>query len=134
MAMGETTGSAGGMAAPGGEGGDSGMGAGAGEPAESDEPDEPPVSPDMTWREIVAIAPLLAGIVFLGVFPKPFFDRVNPSVDHLLSHVQAAAPQVHLPAQARPQVIYSVPADQNVDAPPGSSSTQSPPVGNGGGQ
>lgn len=71
--------------------------------------------PDMTWREIVAIAPLLAGIVFLGVFPKPFFDRVNPSVDHLLTHVQQAAPQVHVPAQARPQVRYSVPSDQQVD-------------------
>ena len=70
----------------------------------------------MTWREIVAIAPLLAGIVFLGVFPKPFFDRVNPSVDHLLDHVQHAAPQVHVPAQARPQVHYTVPANQNVDS------------------
>lgn len=76
----------------------------------------PPPRPDMTWREIVAIAPLLAGIVFLGIFPKPFFDRVNPSVDHLLDHVQHAAPQVHVPAQARPQVHYTVPADQNVDS------------------
>ena len=72
---------------------------------------------DMSWREIAAIAPLLAGIVFLGVYPKPFFDRVNPSVDHLLNHVQAAAPQIHVPPQARPQVRYSVPADQNVDTP-----------------
>ncbi|HET6915155.1 MAG TPA: NADH-quinone oxidoreductase subunit M [Acidimicrobiales bacterium] len=79
------------------------------------ETETPPVRPDMTWREIVAIAPLLAGIVFLGVFPKPFFDRVNPSVDHLLTHVQQAAPQVHVPAQARPQVRYSVPSDQQVD-------------------
>lgn len=79
------------------------------------EEDLPPARPDMTWREIIAIAPLLAGIVFLGVFPKPFFDRVNPSVDHLLDHVQHAAPQVHVPPQARPQVHYTVPASQNVD-------------------
>jgi NADH-quinone oxidoreductase subunit M len=78
---------------------------------------EPPLPGDMTWREIVAIAPLLAGIVFLGVFPKPFFDRVNPSVDHLLDHVQHAAPQVHVPPQARPQVRYTVPSDQEVDSP-----------------
>ena len=73
---------------------------------------------DMSWRELAAVAPLLAGIVFLGVYPKPFFDRVNPSVDHLLDHVQAAAPQVHVPAQGRPQVTYSVPSDQNVDGRP----------------
>jgi hypothetical protein len=53
--------------------------------------------------------------VFLGVFPKPFFDRVNPSVDHLLTHVERAAPQVHVPPQARPQVQYSVPDSQDVD-------------------
>ena len=73
---------------------------------------------DMSWRELAAVAPLLAGIVFLGVYPKPFFDRVNPSVDHLLDHVQTAAPQVHVPAQGRPQVSYIVPSDQNVDGRP----------------
>jgi NADH-quinone oxidoreductase subunit M len=73
---------------------------------------------DMSWRELAAVAPLLAGIVFLGVYPKPFFDRVNPSVDHLLDHVQTAAPQVHVPAQGRPQVTYIVPSDQNVDGRP----------------
>jgi NADH-quinone oxidoreductase subunit M len=70
---------------------------------------------DLSWRELFAVAPLLAGIVFLGVYPKPFFDRVNPSVGHLLDHVQTAAPQVHVPAQGRPQVIYLVPPTQAVD-------------------
>ena len=36
--------------------------------------------------------PLLAGIVFLGVYPKPFLDRVTPSVNHLLAHVQHVDP------------------------------------------
>lgn len=102
-----------GAVAPVGGGGGAG---GAGLRAAGGDRELPPTRPDMTWREIVAIAPLLAGIVFLGVFPKPFFDRVNPSVDHLLDHVQHAAPQVHVPAQARPQVHYTVPADQNVDS------------------
>jgi len=70
---------------------------------------------DMSWRELAAVTPLLAGILFLGIYPKPFFDRVNPSVDHLLTHVQTAAPQVHVPAEGRPQVIYLVPANQSVD-------------------
>ncbi len=84
---------------------------------------------DMSWRELAAVAPLLAGIVFLGIYPKPFFDRVNPSVDHLLTHVQTAAPQVHVPAQGRPQVIYLVPANQNVDP---SARTTSAALGGGG--
>lgn len=84
---------------------------------------------DMSWRELAAVTPLLAGILFLGIYPKPFFDRVNPSVDHLLTHVQTAAPQVHVPAEGRPQVIYLVPANQNVD--PSARTTAS--VGSGGG-
>ncbi|HEX6394833.1 MAG TPA: NADH-quinone oxidoreductase subunit M [Acidimicrobiales bacterium] len=79
--------------------------------------------PDMSWRELFAVAPLLAGIVFLGVYPKPFLDRVNPSVGHLLDHVQTAAPQVHVPVQGRPQVVYLVPPTQNVD--PGTGTTAS---------
>jgi len=78
---------------------------------------------DMSWRELFAVAPLLAGIVFLGVYPKPFFDRVNPSVGHLLNHAQAAAPQIHVPEQGRPQVAYTVPPTQNVDTGTGATAS-----------
>ena len=44
--------------------------------------------PDMTWRERAAMAPLLALIVFIGVFPKPLLDRINPSVEQLIDHVE----------------------------------------------
>jgi NADH-quinone oxidoreductase subunit M len=70
---------------------------------------------DISWREIGAIAPLLVGIVFLGVYPKPFLDRVTPSVDHLLAHVQTADPSFHIPSQGRSTVSYTVPANQRVD-------------------
>jgi NADH-quinone oxidoreductase subunit M len=45
--------------------------------------------PDMTWRERGVMAPLLVLIVFLGVYPKPVLDRVQPSVERLLSHVES---------------------------------------------
>jgi NADH-quinone oxidoreductase subunit M len=86
---------------------------------------------DMSWREIMAVAPLLAGIVFLGVYPKPFFDRVNPSVGHLLDHVQAAAPQVHVPAKGRPQVVYLVPSTQAVDPATATTAAQTTAGGDG---
>jgi NADH-quinone oxidoreductase subunit M len=70
---------------------------------------------DISWREIGAITPLLIGIVLLGVYPRPFFDRVNPSVGYLLGHVAHAAPNAGVPA-ADQSVTYTVPANQQVDS------------------
>jgi NADH-quinone oxidoreductase subunit M len=44
--------------------------------------------PDMTWRERGVMLPLVALIVFLGVYPKPVLDRIQPSVDRLIAHVE----------------------------------------------
>ncbi len=44
--------------------------------------------PDMTWRERGIMVPLLVLIVFLGVYPKPVLDRIQPSVDRLIAHVE----------------------------------------------
>ena len=46
--------------------------------------------PDMTWRERAVMAPLVVLIVFLGVYPKPVLDRINPSVEALVSRVEKA--------------------------------------------
>ena len=35
--------------------------------------------PDLNLREVAMLAPLLALIVFIGVYPKPFLDRIEPS-------------------------------------------------------
>jgi NADH-quinone oxidoreductase subunit M len=43
---------------------------------------------DLNWRERLTMAPLVLLIVFLGVYPKPILDRINPSVDRLLAHVE----------------------------------------------
>jgi NADH-quinone oxidoreductase subunit M len=42
---------------------------------------------EMSWREGAVLAPLLALIVFLGVYPKPVLERMQPSVDRLIVHV-----------------------------------------------
>jgi NADH-quinone oxidoreductase subunit M len=44
-------------------------------------------TPDLSWREGLVLAPLLAAIVFLGVYPKPVLERIEPSVDRLIQHV-----------------------------------------------
>jgi NADH-quinone oxidoreductase subunit M len=54
------------------------------------EPDEANAStPDLRWSEGLVLAPLLVAIVFLGVYPKPVLDRIEPSVERLVSHVEA---------------------------------------------
>ncbi|MGI9118770.1 MAG: NADH-quinone oxidoreductase subunit M [Acidimicrobiales bacterium] len=44
--------------------------------------------PDMNRREWLVMAPLLAAIVFLGVYPKPVLDRIEPAVNRLITHVE----------------------------------------------
>jgi NADH-quinone oxidoreductase subunit M len=43
---------------------------------------------DATWRERAIMLPLIALIVFIGVYPKPMLDRIQPSVDQIMFHVQ----------------------------------------------
>jgi formate hydrogenlyase subunit 3/multisubunit Na+/H+ antiporter MnhD subunit len=72
---------------------------------------------DISVRELAAIAPLLAGIVFLGIYPKPFLDRVTPAVGHLVNHIEASDPGLHVPRSGQPGQLYAVPAGQVVDSP-----------------
>ncbi|MGW5774943.1 NADH-quinone oxidoreductase subunit M [Streptomyces sp. NPDC003863] len=49
--------------------------------------------PDLRARELAVVAPLIAVLIFLGVFPKPLTDVVNPAVQHTMSDVQQKDPQ-----------------------------------------
>jgi NADH-quinone oxidoreductase subunit M len=53
------------------------------------EPDEENASiRDLSWKEGLVMAPLLGLIVFLGVYPKPVLDRIEPAVDKLVVHIE----------------------------------------------
>jgi len=54
-----------------------------GEPAE-----EHADTPDLKVTEALVLAPLLGLIVFLGVYPKPVLERIEPSVAALIDHVE----------------------------------------------
>jgi NADH-quinone oxidoreductase subunit M len=47
---------------------------------------------DLRPREILAVAPLLALIVFVGVYPKPVLDLITPSVQSTMSQVHEVDP------------------------------------------
>lgn len=81
---------------------------------------------DINWREIGAVTPLLIGIVFLGVYPRPLLDRVTPSVNYLLDHVEQVAPNADVPSSTTSKITYTVPADQDVLAPATATATSGP--------
>ena len=82
------------------------------------EPDEANASQihDLTLRERIVIVPFLAVIVLMGVYPKPFLDRIDPSVKALITHVESKT-DGREPAVAKNRGA--------VEAPPGESATES---------
>ncbi|MDP9393184.1 MAG: NADH-quinone oxidoreductase subunit M [Actinomycetota bacterium] len=49
--------------------------------------------PDLHRREIVAIAPVLAIILALGIFPRPLLDVITPAVNRTLAAVDVTDPE-----------------------------------------
>jgi NADH-quinone oxidoreductase subunit M len=47
---------------------------------------------DLNAREVLAVAPLLAMIIFLGIYPKPVLDVINPAVKTTLHDVHKTDP------------------------------------------
>ncbi|WP_432095238.1 NADH-quinone oxidoreductase subunit M [Streptomyces sp. bgisy100] len=54
--------------------------------------------PDLRVRELVVVAPLVALLLFLGVYPQPLTEIVNPAVQHTLSDVDQKDPEPELEA------------------------------------
>jgi NADH-quinone oxidoreductase subunit M len=57
-----------------------------GEPGEDDKS-----FAELRVREALVLVPFLAIIVFLGVYPKPMLDRIEPAVADLIEHVETKA-------------------------------------------
>ena len=54
------------------------------------EPDDANKSfPELKIKEALVLAPFAAAIIFCGIYPKPMLDRIEPSVEALLVHVEA---------------------------------------------
>jgi len=47
---------------------------------------------DLSLRETLAVAPLFALIIFLGIYPKPVLDVINPAVNATLTDVHQTDP------------------------------------------
>ncbi|MEU6391929.1 NADH-quinone oxidoreductase subunit M [Streptomyces sp. NPDC046939] len=53
---------------------------------------------DLRVRELAVVVPLIAVLIFLGVYPKPLTELVNPAVKHTLSDVQKKDPKPEVEA------------------------------------
>jgi NADH-quinone oxidoreductase subunit M len=45
--------------------------------------------PDVNLREVIMLAPVLALIAFIGVYPKPFLERIEPSAEKVITQLNA---------------------------------------------
>ena len=63
-------------------------------------PVKPEVSamPDLRARELLVVAPLVVLLIFLGVYPKPVTDIVNPAVKSTMSDVHKKDPKPEVEA------------------------------------
>ncbi len=53
--------------------------------------------PDLKLTEGLILAPLVALIVFMGVYPKPVIERMEPAVEALVDHIEDSVPRFSEP-------------------------------------
>lgn len=51
--------------------------------------------PDLNLREVLILVPILVMVFWIGLYPQPFLDLINPSVETLLQSVLPAAVAMH---------------------------------------
>ncbi len=61
--------------------------------------------PDMDLREMVALAPLIIFVLWIGIYPVQFLDFMHPTVNHLLERVNVAGTHEVSIAKAIAEVI-----------------------------
>ena len=46
---------------------------------------------DLSLREVLVFAPILALVFFMGIYPKPLLSRMEPSIRAIVAHVEKGA-------------------------------------------
>lgn len=67
---------------------------------------------DLVPREMIVVAPLIAMLLILGVYPKPVLDVINPAVEHTMSTIGQ-----HDPAPKVPHPVSGVSAPRTAEGP-----------------
>ena len=61
--------------------------------------------PDLKVREIAILVPFVIAIVFMGIYPKPVIDRMQPAVNALVAHVDEHVDDFEQPRNQNKQGI-----------------------------
>jgi NADH-quinone oxidoreductase subunit M len=70
------------------------------------------ILPDLGVREIVTIAPMLVLLVVIGVYPRPFLDRIEPSAEKVIRQLNATVdPEATAPHAPGPADVPRPPAE-----------------------
>jgi NADH-quinone oxidoreductase subunit M len=70
---------------------------------------------DLNAREIGIMVPLVVMIFVLGIYPKPFIDKMDPAVKKLVSQVRPAS----MNAKVMPETLQELPAGHPEPMPAG---------------
>ena len=63
---------------------------------------------DLNAREITIMVPLIVMIFVMGIYPKPFIDKMDPAIKKLVSQVRPAS----MNAQKMPESMPALPVGQ----------------------
>jgi NADH-quinone oxidoreductase subunit M len=56
---------------------------------------------DLNWREVVVFAPMIAVVLWMGIYPSSFLHPMQPAIAHIVQHLEAARQTPHAPALAQ---------------------------------
>ncbi len=71
---------------------------------------------DLVPRELVVVAPLIALLIVLGLFPKPALDVIDPAVNHTMTTIGQTDPAPTVPGPALAGTVVG--ADPDAEMPP----------------
>jgi NADH-quinone oxidoreductase subunit M len=57
--------------------------------------------PDLKTRELLAVGPLIALVIAMGVYPKPVLDVINPAVQQTMAQIHVTDPVPQHPSAAQ---------------------------------
>jgi NADH-quinone oxidoreductase subunit M len=56
---------------------------------------------DLNWREVVVFAPMVVIVIWMGIYPSSFLHPMQPSIFHIVQHIEAARHPAHAVDLAR---------------------------------
>jgi NADH-quinone oxidoreductase subunit M len=73
--------------------------------------------PDLSTREWWLLAPIAAGVLWMGIYPESFLRPIRADIGRVLERVESTAPQgdAHL-TNGKPQAAAAHGAEQGAEA------------------